>query len=94
MHGPRRHHEWQQSAMTIKESSQAHLTLVHVFHVYALADTPWAAHALSLVTPMRYGRVSSNSVTDEASKFAGPKKSCMRQYTTQSLFIQTQLTWA
>jgi hypothetical protein len=49
--------------MTIKESSRAHLTLVHIFHACALADTPWVAHALSLVTPMRYGRVSSNSVT-------------------------------
>jgi hypothetical protein len=49
--------------MTIKESSRAHLTLVHIFHACALADTPWVAHALSLITPMRYGRVSSNSVT-------------------------------
>jgi hypothetical protein len=32
------------------------------------------AHALSLVSPMSYGRVSSNSVTDEARKFAGPQK--------------------
>jgi hypothetical protein len=32
------------------------------------------AHALSVVSPMRYGRVSSNSATDEASKFAAPQK--------------------
>jgi hypothetical protein len=30
-----------------KETIRAHLTLVHVFHVYASADTPWVAHALS-----------------------------------------------
>jgi hypothetical protein len=30
--------------------------------------------------PKRYGRVSSNSVTNEASKFAGPHKSRMHQY--------------
>jgi hypothetical protein len=58
----------------IKESSQAHLTLVHVFHVYASADTPWTAHALSHVSPVRYGRVSSNLATVEASKFVGPHK--------------------
>jgi hypothetical protein len=72
--GPWRHHEWQQFMMTIKESSQAHLTLVHVFHVYASADTPWTAHALSRVSPVRYGRVSSNLATVEASKFVGPHK--------------------
>jgi hypothetical protein len=72
--GPRRHHEWQQLMTTIKESSRVHLTLVYVFHVYASADTPWVAHALSRVSPMRYGRVSSKSATVEASKFAGPKK--------------------
>jgi hypothetical protein len=44
----------------------------------------------TLVTPLRYGRVLSNLGTDEASKFAGPKKSRMHQYTTQSMFIQTQ----
>jgi hypothetical protein len=76
-HGTRgtwRHHEWQQFTMTIKESSRVDLTLMHVFHTYASADTPWIAHALSCVSPMRYGRVSSNSVTVEASKFAGPHK--------------------
>jgi hypothetical protein len=59
---------------TIKESSQAHLTLVHVFHAYASVDSPWTAHALSRVSPMRYGRVLSNSVTVEASKFVGHNK--------------------
>jgi hypothetical protein len=92
-HGPRRHHEWQQFTTTIKESSRTHLTLVHVFHAYASADTPWVSHALSHVSLMRYGRVSSNSATVKASRFAGPKKSRMRQYTTQSLFIRTQPTW-
>jgi hypothetical protein len=29
-----------------KEMIRAHLTLVHVFHEYASADTPWVAHAL------------------------------------------------
>jgi hypothetical protein len=72
--GPQRHYEWQQFTMTIKESSRAHLTVVHVFHAYASVDTPWVAHALSCASPVRYGRVSSNSMTVEASKFAGPQK--------------------
>jgi hypothetical protein len=73
-HGPRKHQEWQQFMTTIKESSRAHLTLVHIFHAYASADTPWTAHALSRVSPVRYGRVSSNSATVEASKFTRPHK--------------------
>jgi hypothetical protein len=47
---------------------------VHVFHAYASADTPWMTHALSHVSPVRYGRVSFNSVTVEVSKFEGPHK--------------------
>jgi hypothetical protein len=31
----------------VKEMIRVHLTLVHVFHAYASADTPWVAHALS-----------------------------------------------
>jgi hypothetical protein len=73
-HRPRRHPEWQQFMTTIKESSRAHLTQVHVFHAYASADTLWMAHALSRVSSMRCGRLSSNSVTVKASKFAGSHK--------------------
>jgi hypothetical protein len=49
-----------------KETIMAHLTLVHVFHVYAAVDTPWVAHALSRCTPVRYGRIASVSVTHGA----------------------------
>jgi hypothetical protein len=31
----------------VKEIIRVHLTLVHIFHTYASADTPWVAHALS-----------------------------------------------
>jgi hypothetical protein len=71
---PKGHHRWQLFTTTIKESSRAHLTLVHVFHAYASVDTPWTAHALSRVSPVRYGRVSSNSATVKASKFVRPHK--------------------
>jgi hypothetical protein len=58
----------------VKEMIRAHLTLVHVFHAYASADTPWVAHALSRCTPIRYGRIASISVTHGATQIAGPHK--------------------
>jgi hypothetical protein len=52
-----------------KEMIRAHLTLVHIFHAYALADTSWVAHALSRYTPVRYGRIASILATRDATKF-------------------------
>jgi hypothetical protein len=49
----------------VKEMIMAHLTLVHVFHMYASADTPWAAHALFHFTSVRYGRIASISVAHD-----------------------------
>jgi hypothetical protein len=54
---------------SIKETIRAHLTLVHIFHVYASADTPWVAHALSHYTPVRYDRIASVSVAHDATQF-------------------------
>jgi hypothetical protein len=54
---------------TIKEMIRAHLTLVHIFHAYALADTPWVAHALSHYTPVRYGRIAFISAAHDATQF-------------------------
>jgi hypothetical protein len=53
----------------IEETIKAHLTLVHVFHVYALVDIPWVAHTLSHCTPVRYGRIASISAAHDATKF-------------------------
>jgi hypothetical protein len=50
----------------IKETIRVHLTLVHVFHAYASADTPWVAHALSHFTSVRYGRIAFVSAAHEA----------------------------
>jgi hypothetical protein len=58
----------------VKEMIMAHLTLVHVFHEYASADTPWVAHALSHFTPIRYGRIASVSAVHKATQFVGPRK--------------------
>jgi hypothetical protein len=40
-----------------------------VFHAYALADTLWVAQTLSHYTSMKWGKVSSNSSTHEATQF-------------------------
>jgi hypothetical protein len=53
----------------VKETIRAHLTLVHVFHVYALTDTPSVAHALSHYTSVRYGRITSVSAAHDATQF-------------------------
>jgi hypothetical protein len=52
-----------------KEMIKAHLTLVHIFHVYASVDTLWVVHALTRCTPIRYDRIAFVSVTHEATKF-------------------------
>jgi hypothetical protein len=58
----------------VKETIRAHLTLVHVFHAYASANTPWVAHALSHFTPVRYGRTTSVLAAHEATQLVGPHK--------------------
>jgi hypothetical protein len=65
--------------MIIKESSWAHLTLVLVFHTIHQWAFVGGPHTIPY-TSVRYGRVSSNSVTVEATKFTVPHKSCMCQY--------------
>jgi hypothetical protein len=63
----------------VKEMIRAHLTLVHVLHAYASADTPWVAHALSHCTPIRHGRIASVSTAHDTTQF-GDSMSRMRQY--------------
>jgi hypothetical protein len=50
----------------VKEMIRAHLTLVHIFHAYASADTPWVVHALSHYTHVRYGRIAFISAAHDA----------------------------
>jgi hypothetical protein len=50
----------------VKETIRVHLTLVHVFHVYASMDTPWVAHELSHFTSVRYGRIAFISAAHDA----------------------------
>jgi hypothetical protein len=58
----------------VKEMIKAHLTLVHIFHVYASVDTPWVAHALSNFTSVRYYRIAFVSAAHEATQFVGAQK--------------------
>jgi hypothetical protein len=50
----------------VKEMIRAHLTLLHIFHMYASVDTPCVAHALSHCTPVRYGKIASISAAHDA----------------------------
>jgi hypothetical protein len=77
----------------VKETIRAHLTLVHDFHVYALADTPWVAHALSHFTSVRYGRIDSVSAGQDATQF-GDSICFVCVSTFKYLFNRAQPTWA
>jgi hypothetical protein len=57
----------------IKESAWVLPRPSAILHTYASMDTPWVAQTLSHCTPMKRGKVSSNSVTHEATQFAGPQ---------------------
>jgi hypothetical protein len=77
----------------VNETIRAHLTLVHVFHVYASMDTPWMAHALSHFTSVRYCRIASVSAAHNATQFGGSIcPVCISTF--KCLFIRTQPTWA
>jgi hypothetical protein len=77
----------------VKETIKAHLTLVHVFHSYASADTPWVAHALYHFTFIRYGRIASVSAAHDATQF-GDSICPICINTFKCLFIRTQPTRA
>jgi hypothetical protein len=64
-----------------------------VFNTYALADTPWVTRTLSHCTPGKRGKVSSNSLTHEATKFGDSiYPICVSKF--KCLFIWTQPTRA
>jgi hypothetical protein len=77
----------------VKETIRAHLTLVHVFHAYASADTLWVAHTLSHFTSIRYGRIASVSVAHDTTQ-SGDSICPVCVSTFKCLFIQTQPTRA
>jgi hypothetical protein len=53
----------------IKKSGQVLHRPSAIFHAYASADTPWVAQILSHCTPLKQGKVSSNSSTHNTTQF-------------------------
>jgi hypothetical protein len=76
-----------------KKLSRALPRPIVVFHVYASADTPWLARTLSRCTPMKRGKISSNSSTYESTQF-GNSICPICVSTFKCLFIWTQSTRA
>jgi hypothetical protein len=74
----------------VKKMIRVHLTLVHVFHVYASVDTPWVAHALSHFTPIRYDRITSVSAAHETTQFTGPHKILYAPVHNSNLLIEAR----
>jgi hypothetical protein len=81
---PHRHYDWPYFMMTIKESSRVLPRPSAIFHAKISMGSSWVTRTLSLCTSVKRGKVSSNSTTVKATKFVGPHKSRMCQYTTQS----------
>jgi hypothetical protein len=77
----------------IKETIRSHLTLVHIFHAYVSANTSWVAHALSLCTPVRYGRIAFVSATHDTTQF-GDSICPICDSTFKCLFNRAHPTWA
>jgi hypothetical protein len=63
-----------------------------IFHVKTSTGSPWVAQTLSLLSSMKRGKISSNSVTVEATKFAGFQMSHMCQYIINACCNRAQLT--
>jgi hypothetical protein len=77
----------------VKESGRILPRPSVVFHVYASGDTLWVAWTLSHCTPMKWGKVSSNPSTHEATKF-GNSICLVCVSTFKCLFIRAQPTRA
>jgi hypothetical protein len=77
----------------VKETIKADLTLVHVFHAYASADTPWVAHGLSHFTSVRYGRIDFVSAAHDTTQF-GDSICTVCVSTFKCLLNKAQLTRA
>jgi hypothetical protein len=77
----------------VKESGRVLPRPSVVFHAYSSAEIQWVGRTLSHCTPVKQGKVSSNSLTHEATKF-GDFICPVCVDTFKCLFIRTQPTWA
>jgi hypothetical protein len=91
---PKRQHEWPPFAITIKESGRALRRPSAVFHTKTSPVSLWVAWTLSLLSSAKWGKVSSNSATVEATKFTGLHISHLRQYIINAYSNGAQLTWS
>jgi hypothetical protein len=82
-------HEWPPFVMTIKEAGRVLPHPSAIFHAKTTPGCPWVARTLSECTPVKRGKVSSNSATVGATKFVGFYTTRMRQYTTQFYSLGT-----
>jgi hypothetical protein len=74
----------------VKESGRVLPRPSAVLHPYALADPPWMAQTLSHCTPVKRGKVSSNSSSHKATKFGNSiRPVCVSIF--KCLFNSTQL---
>jgi hypothetical protein len=74
---------------TVKESGRVLPRPSAIFHAYASVDTPWVARIPSHCTPVKQGKVSSNSSTHKANKFGDSIcPVCVSRF--KCLFIWTQ----
>jgi hypothetical protein len=80
--------------MTVKESGWVLPHPSVVFHVKTLTGSPWVVWTLSHCTFVKLGKLSSNSATVKATKFAGPHKSHMHQYIIDACCNGAQLPWS
>jgi hypothetical protein len=89
-------HTWATEATVHDEAKKSGRVLPRpsaIFHAYASTDTPWVARTLSHRTPVKWGNVSSNSSTHEATMF-GYSICPICVSTFKCLFNWAQSTWA
>jgi hypothetical protein len=79
--------------IAVKESGRVLPHPSVIFHTYASMDTLWVARRLSHCTPVKQGKVSSNPLTHEATKF-GDFICPVCVSTFKCLFIRAQSMWA
>jgi hypothetical protein len=77
---PWRQHEWPPFMMTIKDLGQVLPHPSVVFHTKTSLGSPWVARTLSLLSSVKWGKLSSNSVTVELLSLRDPNNSHMRRY--------------
>jgi hypothetical protein len=93
-HGPRRQHEWPPFLMTIKESGRVQPRPSAMFHLKTSMGSPRVERTLSLLSPMKQGKLSSNSVIIELLSLQDPHKSHMHRYIINAYCNRAHPMWS